>query len=118
MLSRFRARARGVAAAVLLSLSTFGGSFLVAHADDCHDGCLAFVAHDASAHRIDRAAPGDPAHPLHCLVCHWSRSFRPRIDAAFVAAPAARTGPRIHVEPFTAAGPVLAAQPPLRSPPV
>lgn len=115
----FRTRAQLIGVALLLSLGTFGGSLLLPHADDCHEyGCLPqSVEHDASAHRFQGAPTPDQAHTLHCLVCHWARSVRPRTDVAFVAAPAAESRPRIHVESFTAARPSLAAQPPLRSPP-
>jgi hypothetical protein len=114
----FRVHASRVAAAALLSLAFVGLSAAGPHEDDCHDGCQPMaVEHDASAHRITApAAPDD--HPLHCLVCHWARSFRsPRTESRVLATPVDEPGISLHAECCTAAisGPV--AQPPLRSPP-
>ena len=80
-------------------------------------GQVVLVAHDASAHRVTAAPAAAETHPLHCLVCHWARSFRPRIEVRFLTAPAAQAGVVVHVEYFTAAARARAAQPPLRSPP-
>ena len=117
MLKWFRARARCTAVVVLASLSALGASLAGLHRADCHDDCFAVVVHDASAHQIGADSPNTDAPPLHCLVCHWARSFRPRSEAVFVAAPAAAAGIWINVEIFTAAPVAPAAQPPLRSPP-
>jgi len=119
MLSWFRSRASGVAATLLLSLATLGVSASLPHEDDCHDaGCRAIVVeHDAAAHRIAAPSTSAAPHPLHCLVCHWTRSFRPPITTKFVATPAAYAGIRIHVDLITVARNTQVAQPPLRSPP-
>ena len=119
MLSWFRSTAPGVAATLLLSLAALGGSFYGPHPADCHDAdCGAiFVAHDASAHRVTAAPAAAETHPLHCLVCHWARSFRPRIEVRFVTAPAAQAGVVVHVQNFPTGAGAPVAQPPLRSPP-
>ena len=104
---------------LLLSLATFGGSFVLPHDAECHDhDCVpAFVEHDADAHRFQSNVAEAHAHPLHCLVCHWTRSFRPRPGTAFQPAPALDTYLRRPIEYFVVAPATLAAQPPLRSPP-
>jgi hypothetical protein len=119
MLSWFRSTAPGVAATLLLSLAALGRSFYGPHPADCHDAdCGAiFIAHDASAHRVTAAPAAADTHPLHCLVCHWARSFRPRVEVRFLTAPAAQAGFVVHIEYFTASARARAAQPPLRSPP-
>jgi hypothetical protein len=115
----FRVRARTVAATLLVSLVSLGMSLYARHAVDCHDADCGtiLVAHDASAHRVASDPAAAEAHPLHCLVCHWARSFRPRIEVRFLAAPAAQAGVTVHVEYSTAAVSAPVAQPPLRSPP-
>jgi len=101
----------------MLSLAAMGFSAASPHADDCHDSCATpFVEHDASAHRITAPEAAD-SHPLHCLVCHWARSFRPRTEARVLTTPASAPGITLHIEYFTAAVSAPVAQPPLRSPP-
>jgi hypothetical protein len=119
MLDWFRFRASGVAAMLLLSLATLGVSFYGPHAADCHDADCGtiLVAHDASAHRLRSNTSTADTHPLHCLVCHWARSFRPQIKTTFVAAPAASTGIPVHFDLITVARRAQVAQPSLRSPP-
>ena len=119
MLDWFRACARRVAAAMLVSIIALGGSMASPHAEDCHDAaCGPVVAlHDASAHAFRAAGQDASAHPLHCLVCHWARSFRPHTEIRFVSAPAIQASVRIHAESFTVAPVTTVAQPPLRSPP-
>jgi len=114
----FRVHASRVAAVALLSLAFAGLSAAAPHEDDCHDACqLMAVEHDASAHRITAPAAADD-HPLHCLVCHWARSFRsPRAEARVVAAPAADPGISLLADSLAAAIHAPVAQPPLRSPP-
>jgi|SRR5688572_20422052 hypothetical protein len=115
----FRARARTVAATLLASLVSLGMSLYAPHAADCHDvdcGTI-LVAHNAAAHRLTADPTAADTHPLHCLVCHWARSFRPTIEVRFLTAPAAQAGVTVHVEYCTAAVSAPVAQPPLRSPP-
>ena len=117
MMKWFRFTRRCTAVMVLASLASLGISLAGAHPDDCHDDCLTAVVHDASAHQISSGSSVPTAPPLHCLVCHWVRSFRPRSQAVFVSAPVAATGIWINVEIFTAAAVAPSAQPSLRSPP-
>ena len=115
----FRSCARHIAATLLVSVIALGGSLAAPHADDCHDAAChpGAVPHDASAHAFTAPSQDDGAHPLHCLVCHWARSFRPPTEVRFVSAPAIQAGTRLHVESFTVARATTVAQPPLRSPP-
>jgi hypothetical protein len=83
MLGWFRAQLSRIAMIAMASLVAMGVSALTPHVDDCHDAaCLGIaVEHDGSAHRF--VAPithADVSH-LHCLVCHWVRSFRPPAEA-------------------------------------
>lgn len=91
----------------------------LAHARSDHDpDCAPFLTlHDASAHTIGAGTETPEAPPVHCLACHWARSFRPRVETAYVEAPAAQSDVRLLVEaaPVAWASPV--SQPPLRSPP-
>ena len=116
MLKFVRARTSSVAAALLVLLL----SLQLPHpADADHDshGSLTLFAHDPSSHAVRDALPDDDAPPLHCVVCHLARSFRPQADATFLALPVVSTGTQTHLEVFTAAHPAPLAQPPLRSPP-
>lgn len=118
MLTWFRARSSCVAIAVLASLASLGVSLVQPHPIDCHDNCVtASVVHDAAAHRIGAEAPEADSHPLHCLVCHFARSFRPRSEVKFVTAPATAAGTLVHLETFSASPAARAVQPPLRAPP-
>ena len=119
MLRWFRVQASRIAIAAIVSLGAAGVSAVSPHEDDCHDAaCHAMaVEHDASAHRIGAPSAESDVHPLHCLVCHWVRSFRPRTEAKILPTPVAEAGTALHVEPFTAARRTQVAQPPLRSPP-
>jgi len=118
MLQWCRFRAARVAATTLVWLIAVGGAAVAPHEDDCHDAACRAIAvdHDASAHRVG-APSADESHPLHCLVCHWVRAFRPRAEARFVSAVAAESGVRIPVQVFEISSQAPAAQPPLRSPP-
>jgi hypothetical protein len=119
MLYWFRSKASGIAATLLLSLATLGGSAVVHQEDDCHDdpACRAIVEHDATAHRITTPPTVTDTHPLHCLVCHWTRTFRPHITARFVAAPVVLARIYARFDLITVARNAQVAQPPLRSPP-
>ena len=118
MLNWFRLKASCLAATVLVSLGAMGVSLLAPHPIDCHDAeCATSVVHDASAHRIgtpDSTAKGEP---FHCLVCHWARSFRPHVEAKFVASPGTQARIRLTVDILAAAPATRLAQPPLRAPP-
>jgi hypothetical protein len=118
MLQWFRVRASCIGTLATVALAAAVGSSVAPHHDDCHDAACQPIAieHDASAHRITAPAAVD-SHPLHCVVCHWARSFRPRAESRVLPMPAAEPGITVHVEYFTAAVSAPVAQPPLRSPP-
>ena len=119
MLQWFRLQAPRVAAIALVWIAAIGTSTVVPHDDDCHDAaCRAFVVeHDASAHRVGAASAADEHHPLHCLVCHWVRSFRPPTESRIVSTPTVDAGVIIPVGFSTLSGRAPVAQPPLPSPP-
>jgi hypothetical protein len=117
MLQWFRARASTIATIAMLSMAVVGGSAVVPHEDDCHDGCPASAGHNPAAHRIGGTSVDTDGHPLHCLVCHWVRAFRPRTEARVVSAPSTETAVNVYVELVSVSGRAPVAQPPLRSPP-
>ena len=117
MLQWFRARASSIAAIAMLAMAAAGGSAVVPHVDDCHDAACIAVEHNAAAHRIGAGAADADSHPLHCVVCHWVRAFRPGVEARVVAAPHTDPAVRIHPEVVSVSGRAPVAQPPLRSPP-
>jgi hypothetical protein len=119
MLRWFRVNASRIAIAAIASLAAVGTSAVSPHEDDCHDpACRAMaVEHNPAAHSIGAPSTDGDIHPLHCLVCHWVRSFRPPTEARTLSTPAAEAGIAIHVELFTARRSTQIAQPPLRSPP-
>ena len=118
-MSWFRARVRSTAAAVLLSLAAVGGLSPSTHAADCHDAdCYSIVAaHDPAGHAWTRQPAGDAQSSQHCILCHLTRSFRPRPGVAYHLAPPVEDSVSIHV--LVVALPAIdpAAQPPLRAPP-
>ena len=119
MLTWFRRKARGLGATLLVSLGAMGMSLLAPHPLDCHDtDCGIGVVHDAAAHQIGADTAGNRSEPLHCLACHWARSFRPQVESRIIPAPVREGSVRIlnELATLTASAPV--AQPPLRSPPV
>jgi hypothetical protein len=118
MLQWFRARAASIATTAMLAMAAVGGSAVVPHADDCHDvACGAPVEHDAAAHRIGATPVDADNHPLHCVVCHWVRAFRPGLEERFVSAPHSDPAVEFHADVVTITGRAPVAQPPLRSPP-
>ena len=114
----FRVHTARVAAVTLLWMAVVGGSAVVPHEDDAHDayGALA-VPHDESAHRVEAADSVAESHPLHCLVCHWVRSFRPGTDTRVASLPATDAGISLPLELFSISAVAPVSQPPLRSPP-
>ena len=116
MLKFVRTRTSSVAAALLVSLL----SLQLPHtADADHDshGALVLFAHDPSSHALRKTVPDDSTPPLHCVVCHIARSFRPQSNTPSLPVPAVSTSTLVHLAVFTAARPAVVAQPPLRSPP-
>jgi hypothetical protein len=117
MLNWFRIEAPRVAVLALLSLAGTGAS-LGAHGSECHDECrTVVVAHDADAHHLRAAGAAQDGHPLHCVVCHWVRSFRPHAAARIGTVPAVQVVSVVHVDLDAPSSAAPAAQPPLRSPP-
>jgi hypothetical protein len=118
MLRWFRLHAAPLAATLLVALLTLAGATATPHADDCHDACLpAAIEHDESAHRFARVPDTAESHPLHCLVCHWVRAFRPHAAARVTSTVAAAAGTIVHVDTVPLLRRAQVAQPPLRSPP-
>jgi len=119
MLRWFRTNATRIAFATLTSLVSLGASAVSPHGDDCHDGdCLPMaVEHDADAHRFVAPPTAADAPHLHCLVCHWTRSFRPNITTKVVSAPVVLVRAFVHFDLVAIARNAQVALPPLRSPP-
>ena len=118
MLRWFRRHASPLAATMLVALLTVGSASITPHEDDCHDGCLpAAVTHDESAHRLEAATGGADHYELHCVLCHWVRSFRPFGEARVAAPLAATARPAMPAFAGAAVHTSTASQPPLRSPP-
>jgi hypothetical protein len=119
MLYWFRSRARAIAATLLLAFATLGASSALPHEDDCHGAaCVTSVApHDPSAHSIQSASSTTAGHPMHCVLCHWTRLLRPSIEVVHRFAPAIEDDGRVQVEVVSVPPVFPAAQPPLRSPP-
>jgi hypothetical protein len=120
MLQWFRAHARSIAAASLVSLATLSVWSATPHQDDCHDAMCASVVvpHDPSAHSIEPLSSSVTDRPLHCVLCHWTRIVRPSGDAAHHLAPSVERNVRILVDIVSSPQFLFAAQPPLRAPPV
>jgi hypothetical protein len=118
MLQWVRARARAVAAATLVSFVALGGFSSAAHGLDCHDDdcAVALLSHDPSSHGIGSGSSAQ-TQPLHCILCHWTRSVRPSTETTqHVARPVVgNILPQSDVP--GAVSRAQAAQPPLRSPP-
>jgi len=120
MLRWFRVHASRIALTAIVSLAGLGTSAISPHEDDCHDAACSAMAveHDAAAHRFSAPPTGTDAHPLHCLVCHLVRSFRPLTEVRMVFTPAPQAGATVHIDFFSApAATTPAARPPLRAPP-
>ena len=115
MLQRFRARSRAIASLLLVALAMLGG--VSAHGAECHDvETHAAGPHDASAHRVDAPAP-DAGQPLHCILCHWSRTPRPSAEGGHhVHEPAAQAF-AFHAETPRPVTSIAFPFRPLRSPP-
>jgi hypothetical protein len=115
----FRGHAAQIAFATLISLLSLGASTLSPHGDDCHETvCLPMaVEHDADAHHFVAPPTAIDAPHLHCLVCHWARSFRPNITSRYVETPAVLTRTFARFDLVVVARNAQVALPPLRSPP-
>lgn len=116
----FRAHARAVAVAVLVSLTALGGLSSAAHGGECHDEecALVLVPHDPTSHSMRDGSAAGSAAPLHCVLCHWTRSTRPSTESVHqLARPVADDVP-VPAEAPGLPSAADAAQPPLRSPPL
>ena len=115
MLQRFRSRARAVASVLLVALATLGG--VSAHGAECHDvDAYAAGPHDASAHRIGAPAP-DAGQPLHCILCHWSRTPRPSAEGGHQVHQPPAQDFAFHAETPRPVNAIAFSFRPLRSPP-
>ena len=116
MLKWFRARA-GTWALVALCSFTAVGTLSTAHELRCGDELAeGFVAgHRPGSHSVAATRVGQE--PAHCVLCHWTRTFRPSLQAAHPLAPAVDRAVRVLVHVVLAPEAFLAAQPPLRAPP-
>jgi hypothetical protein len=119
MLQWFRGRARSIAAPALLSLLALSIWSATPHPDDCHEAICAsvVVSHDVSSHSVGRDT-SNSERPLHCVLCHWTRTSRPTNTAAHPIALAVERNVRYFVDLAAAPDVVVAAQPPLRAPPL
>ena len=120
MRHQIRHHLRALAAAVLVSLSALGVWSTVAHGLDCFDhddAVVAVVVHDASAHVFSSAAPADEDRPIHCVLCHWTRTFGPSVQSVAAAPSLADRTVAMPVDDATVPRLVAAVQPPLRAPP-
>lgn len=119
MLTWYRTHARTLAGLLLVAWASLGAATAAPHHDDCHDAvCLAALQgpHDASLHRV--GGPPDPdEYPLHCVVCHWIRAFKPDWHSEVIQAASTPDTVCVYAEPSVLPSTFPAAQPPLRSPP-
>ena len=100
----------------LLAVSIASGVHTSGDRDaDC--AILLVAAHDASAHSFRESSSLPDEHPLHCLACHWARSFRPCAETGSLTAPDDDPGARFLAEALPIPVSSTVAQPPLRSPP-
>lgn len=116
----FRAHARIVAATALVSLLALGGLSPAAHGGECHDEecALTLVPHDPASHSIRNGAAGPSGNPLHCVLCHGTRSTRPSAESAHHLPRPVADDVLPHSEVPGVPSRAQAAQPPLRSPPL
>jgi hypothetical protein len=117
MLSWFRERSRSIACAALLALLTLTISSAAPHPDDCHDAdCGLALPHDPSGHSIDKPQESS-GQPIHCVLCHWTRSVRPTPETAPFFAPALAENVKGVIDVFITPSQIFLAQPALRGPP-
>lgn len=117
MLSWFRERSRSIASTALLSLVTLTLSSAVPHRDDCHDAeCAQAAPHDPSGHSVSRPQESS-GQPLHCVLCHWTRSVRTTPQSAPLFAPAVVEEIQVSVDVFDGSSQTSLVRPSLRAPP-
>ena len=116
MLTRLRRRALPVAVALLVSVLALG----IPHSFDPHhdaDWDATVIHHEESAHQVGEPDGKQDNHPLHCLACHWARSFRLRSISAHLAPPDAKSAKLVHSHVVPESSGQGVVQPPLRGPP-
>jgi hypothetical protein len=117
MLSWFRKQSRSIASAALLALLTLTISSAAPHPDDCHDAdCGLGLPHDPNGHSIGKTQESS-GQPIHCVLCHWTRSVRPAPGTAPYFAPALSDDVKVLLDVFIASSQTVLAQPTLRGPP-
>ena len=118
MLSWFRERSRSIASAALFALVTLTISSAAPHPDDCHDAdCALTLPHDPSGHSIGRSQESSEQ-PIHCVLCHWTRSVRPTPGTAPLFAPLLAENANGVLDVFSTPAQTFLAQPALRGPAV
>jgi hypothetical protein len=117
MLSWFRRQSREIAGAALAALVALTLSSAAPHLDDCHGAeCGAILPHDASSHSVSRPEQST-GHPIHCVLCHVTRSVRPTPETAHVLAPSLTGDVSATLDVFSAPSQTTLSQPSLRGPP-
>jgi hypothetical protein len=117
MLRWFRAWSRLVSSAALVSLVTLTLWSSAPHPDDCHDReCGPVALHDPSGHSVSRPAHAN-GEPIHCVLCHWTRSLRPAPGTVPLVTPAGAEDVQASIDVFGAPSQTSLAQPSLRAPP-
>ena len=117
MLTWFREWSRSIASAALVSLLTLTISSAAPHQDDCHDAeCGPLAPHDPTGHSVSRPQESS-GQPIHCVLCHWTRSVRPTTETAPLFAPALAEEVRASADVFRARSQTSLARPSLRGPP-
>jgi hypothetical protein len=119
MLLHVRRHLRTWAATVLVLVSVVGAWSTAAHGLDCHDrdGAPVFVAHDASAHAFRSAVLPEEERPVHCVLCHWTRTIGPGVQSVYTALEVVSRTLAAPAPDSVASRFVASAQPPLRAPP-
>ena len=117
MLSWFREWSRSIAGAALLALVTLTISSAAPHPDDCHDAdCGLTLPHDPTGHSVGRPQESS-GQPIHCVLCHWTRSVRPTTENAPLFAPTPVEEVNASNDVFITPSQTVLAQPALRGPP-
>jgi hypothetical protein len=119
MLHHVRRHLRSFAATMLVLVSVVGAWSTAAHGLDCHDrdGAPVFVAHDASAHAFRSPVLPDRERTVHCVLCHWTRTFGPGVQSVSTALDVVSRTLAVPARDAVVSRFVAAAQPPLRAPP-
>ena len=114
----FRAQLRSLTVATFVALSVSGGANVVEHGLGGHDahGPL-LVVHDASAHAFNDGSAARQAEPLHCVLCHLTRTVRPALESAHHAPTYDNPATPLPRPGLLVPAVFPAAEPPLRSPP-